>query len=181
MAKKKYISKPDHYVNNALFYDQICKWINKRNRNKKKYIPVNAFIGEQIYKIVHRFSYRPNFINYTYKDKLISEALYTCIRYAHKFKPEKSKNPFAYFTTIAWSSFIKCINEEKKASNIKKKIYDTMAHKMVKFKNNNYNDLRDLDGEEEWNPLTITIKNKSRIFKTKESYEKYNEKKKKKK
>jgi hypothetical protein len=57
---------------------------------------------------------------------MASEAIYLCLRYAKNFNPEISKNPFAYFTQIAWSGFIKIIKQEKKVSNLKKELYDRL-------------------------------------------------------
>lgn len=113
----------------------------------------------------------------SYKDKLVSEALYTCIRYADRFNPDKSKNPFAYFTKVAWSSFIKCINEEKKVSRLKEKIHDdyNIMNAIHKKRQNNLNDIVDMDadGSTDWAPLTLYKDKKKIVFKTKEDYDKY--------
>ena len=161
----------NYYVNNSEFYEELKVWLVKRK--KDKLYPVDDNIALKIYKIVHHYSFKPNFFNYTYKDKLISEALYTCIRYVDRFDPNKSKNPFAYFTRVAWSSFIKCINEERKASNIKKKLYDKIINDDPNIKDHNLNNILDIrDSCDTWNPLKVTFADGTKkTFKTKESYD----------
>jgi len=64
--------------------------------------------------ICQRLSFRPNFSGYSYKDEMVSDAIENSILYIRKFKPEKSNNPFSYFTTVAYFSFLRRINKEKK-------------------------------------------------------------------
>ena len=52
-------------------------------------------------KIANRLSYRPNFINYAFRDDMISDGIENCVQYMSNFNPEKSKNPF-YFTQIIY-------------------------------------------------------------------------------
>ena len=40
--------------------------------------PVTNYIGECFLKIATHLSYRPNFINYTYKDEMISDGIENC-------------------------------------------------------------------------------------------------------
>ena len=50
--------------------------------------------------------------------------------YAPNFNPEKSKNPFSYFTTIAFHAFINRIKKEKKhretLTNYQEAVYSDM-------------------------------------------------------
>ncbi len=62
---------------------------------------------------------RPNFINYAFKDDMISDGIENCLHYIHNFNPEKSTNPFAYFTQIIYYAFIRRIQKEKKQLYIK--------------------------------------------------------------
>jgi DNA-directed RNA polymerase specialized sigma subunit len=83
---------------------------------------VPNYIGECFLKIANHLSYRPNFINYTYKDDMISDGIENCLQYMDNFDPEKSSNPFAYFTQIIYFAFIRRITKEKKQSKIKEKL-----------------------------------------------------------
>jgi DNA-directed RNA polymerase specialized sigma24 family protein len=53
---------------------------------------------------------------------MISDGIENCLQYIDKFDPEKSKNPFAYFTQIIYYAFIRRITKEKKQQSIKEKL-----------------------------------------------------------
>ena len=78
-------------------------------------------------------STRPNFINYTYRDEMISDGIENCVNYIGNFNPEKSTNPFAYFTQIIYFAFLRRIQREKKQLYIKHKslersiVFDELA------------------------------------------------------
>jgi hypothetical protein len=52
---------------------------------------------------------------------MISDGIENCLHYIHNFNPEKSSNPFAYFTQIIYYAFIRRIQKEKKQLYIKYK------------------------------------------------------------
>jgi len=72
---------------------------------------ISKYLGSCILKIANHLSYRPNFINYTYREEMISDGIENCLQYIDKFDPEKSKNPFAYFTQIIYFAFIRRITK----------------------------------------------------------------------
>ena len=84
--------------------------------------PITNYIGECFLKIATHLSYRPNFINYTYREEMISDGIENCLQYVHNFNPEKSDNPFAYFTQIIYYAFLRRIQKEKKQVTIKHKL-----------------------------------------------------------
>ena len=113
-----------HYVDNKLFYTVMLKYKHeyddaKANDTALPKIP--SYVGECLYKIATRLSMKPNFINYTFRDEMISDGLENCITYLHNFDPEKSQNPFAYFTQIIYFAFLRRIENEKKHLYIKQK------------------------------------------------------------
>jgi DNA-directed RNA polymerase specialized sigma24 family protein len=81
--------------------------------------------GEMLLQIAKNYSNKGNFSNYTWKDDMIAEAVFTCIKYMHNFDPirQKRPNPFAYFTTIIHRSFLNYIRKQKKHSDIKDVCY----------------------------------------------------------
>ena len=116
-----------HYVDNAKFLEEIKKWNEKRKEAEEQGEPtpqVTNYIGECFLKIANGLSYKPNFINYTYKQEMISDGIENCLQYIHNFNPEKSKNPFAYFTQIIHYAFLRRIQKEKKQLEIKTKIIE---------------------------------------------------------
>ena len=98
------------------------KSVNKAKRDKKDKPPVPDYIGECFLKIANHLSYRPNFINYTFRDDMISDGIENCLQYMDNFNPDKSNNPFAYFTQIIYYAFIRRIQKEKKQIQIKSKL-----------------------------------------------------------
>ena len=127
MPKKKpahYVSNKDLLVAMEKFRDD-CKEAEESGEDKPK---VPEYIGECILKIANGLSNRPNFINYTYKDEMISDGIENCLQYIHNFNPEKSKNPFAYFTQIIYYAFIRRIQKEKKQTHIKNKMIENQEY-----------------------------------------------------
>ena len=107
----------EHYVDNKKFLQAMEEWQQACGIAKslnKPVPPVSNYIGECFMKIAHHLSYRPNFINYTYRDEMIADGIENCVQYSYNFNPEKSKNPFAYFTQIIYYAFVRRIQKEKK-------------------------------------------------------------------
>ena len=121
MAKKKTI----HYVNNKEFLQAI---VERRTLTKEAEAvcegppQITNYLGECILKIANHLSYRPNFINYTYREEMISDGIENCLQYIDRFDPAKSSNPFAYFTQIIYYAFVRRITKEKKQQMIKEKL-----------------------------------------------------------
>ena len=122
--KLKPKQKP-HYVDNKKFLQAMTEYRAlriKAEEEGKKRPQVTNYIGECYLKIANHLSYRPNFINYTYRDDMISDGIENCLQYMDNFDPEKSKNPFAYFTQIIYYAFIRRIQKEKKQQQVKQKM-----------------------------------------------------------
>ena len=121
------MSKKQHYVDNKEFLAAMIEWkesIREAESEGDEIPPITEYIGECFYKIATHLSYRPNFINYTYREEMIGDGIENCIQYAKNFDPEKSKNPFAYFTQIIYYAFLRRISKEKKQQSIKQKMID---------------------------------------------------------
>jgi|TARA_B110000444_G_scaffold49039_1_gene44866 DNA-directed RNA polymerase specialized sigma24 family protein len=128
-------AKKEHYVNNKEFLAAMTayrKGVRKAEREKKDKPPVTDYIGTCFLKIANHLSYRPNFINYTFRDDMVSDGIENCLQYLDNFNPAKSSNPFAYFTQIIYYAFIRRIQKEKKQTTIKHRLimdsnYDDVA------------------------------------------------------
>ena len=93
MTTKKDPKKAEHYVNNKEFTAAVAEYNNlvKAELLEGNIKPrMTEYIGECIYKIATRLSTRPNFINYTYRDEMICDAIENCIQYIGNFNVEKS-------------------------------------------------------------------------------------------
>jgi hypothetical protein len=120
-----------NYINNEDFLlamIQYKKDIAKAESNDRERPPVPDYIGECFLLIAERLSYRPNFINYAFKEDMISDGIENCLQYVHNFNPEKSKNPFAYFTQIIYWAFVRRIQKEKKNLYIKYKEMERVSY-----------------------------------------------------
>jgi len=120
--------KKPHYVNNKEFLQAMIDWkasVLEAEANDEARPQVTNYIGECFLKIANHLSYRPNFINYTYREEMISDGIENCLQYIDNFDPEKSKNPFSYFTQIIYFAFVRRITREKKQSKIKDKLLKT--------------------------------------------------------
>ena len=123
MAKKKTI----HYVNNKELLEALIVYREKVAIAKEKDLPkprITNYLGSCFLKIATHLSYKPNFVNYMFRDDMISDGIENCVQYIHNFDPEKSRNPFAYFTQIIHYAFLRRIQKEKKQLDIKNKIIE---------------------------------------------------------
>ena len=133
MEKTKAKLKP-HYVDNKKFLSAMVEHrlkCQKAEDKKRKPPEVTNYIGECFLKIANHLSYRPNFINYTYRDDMISDGIENCLQYMSNFNPEKSNNPFAYFTQIIYYAFIRRIQKEKKQQDVKAKLIANSGSEMM--------------------------------------------------
>jgi len=128
--------KSEHYVNNKELLQALIVYREKVAHAKENDLPkprITNYLGECFLKIATHLSYKPNFVNYMFRDDMISDGIENCVQYIHNFDPEKSRNPFAYFTQIIHYAFLRRIQKEKKQLEIKGKIlersgYDEVMH-----------------------------------------------------
>lgn len=112
------------YVNNVDFMNALIEYKEKLKTSPNAKIP--EYIGKCILDIANRFASRPNFYGYSFKDEMISDGIENCIQYLTNYDPQKSSNPFAYFTQICYYAFIRRIQREKKQSYIKHQLIKDM-------------------------------------------------------
>ena len=149
MARRK---RSEHYVNNKEFLAALIRHrenieIAEIQGKEKPRIP--RYIGECFLKIATHLSFKPNFVNYMFKEDMISDGIENCVQYIHNFNPEKSQNPFAYFTQIIHYAFLRRIQKEKKQLEIKNKILEKTGYDQVFDKDgsddsySDYNQIKD--------------------------------------
>ena len=100
--------KKEFYVNPKEFYNEIKTFYETDD--------LVDSLAESVNKIAIGLSYATNFINYTYKDEMVGDAvvkMFTALKHK-KFNIESHSNPFSYFTTIAYHAFINRIKKEKR-------------------------------------------------------------------
>ena len=161
MTEKKQKPKKIHYVDNQKFLEEMivykgkCKDAKSRGELEPQ---ISEYVGECFMKIAQRLSFRPNFINYAFREDMISDGIENCVQYIRNFDPEKSKNPFAYFTQIIFFAFIRRIQKEKKQLYIK---YKTMESSPSLSENV---ELSANDSDKGYNQETMTADQKVNMY-----------------
>ena len=159
MARRR--TKSEHYVNNKEFLAALIKYREDREiaqiQDKPRPV-IPRYIGECFLKIANHLSFKPNFVNYMFKEDMISDGIENCVQYIHNFDPEKSKNPFAYFTQIIHYAFLRRIQREKRQLEIKNKILEKYGYSEV------FDDNNQIDGSNyaEYNSIKDAVHSKLR-------------------
>ena len=132
MAKGK--RKSEHYVNNKEFLEALIIYRAQCARAEEAGKPrprITNYLGECFLKIATHLSYKPNFVNYMFREDMISDGIENCVQYIKNFNPEKSSNPFAYFTQIIHYAFLRRIQKEKRQMDIRSKIIERSGFEEV--------------------------------------------------
>ena len=106
-----------HYVDNERFLNEIVEYKKKIAEAKEQGLEkprVSEYMGKCIYLIAENLSHKPRFMNYSFRDELVSDAIENCFLYFDNFNPDKGSNPFAYFTQIIYYAFHRRISKEEK-------------------------------------------------------------------
>ena len=113
-----------HYVDNKKLYQAIVEYrkvIKECEANGKERPPIPRYVGECMLLIAKRLSTKPNFVNYPYREEMISDGIENCVCYFDNYNPDRYDNPFAYFTQIIYFAFLRRIQKEKKQLYVKHK------------------------------------------------------------
>ena len=143
--------RSEHYVNNKEFLYAIVAYKQDIKDAEEAGLPkpvIPRYIGECFLKIATHLSYKPNFVNYMFKDDMVCDGIENCVQYINNFNPEKSTNPFAYFTQIIHYAFLRRIQKEKKQLEIRQKIIERSGFDEVFVadedgKSSEYNSIKD--------------------------------------
>jgi DNA-directed RNA polymerase specialized sigma24 family protein len=114
-----------NYVDNAKLYESFVAWYESKKTAEAEGRPEPEpplYIAECIVLIPTRLASKGNFSGYSFKDDMIGDAIENIVQYYRNFDIQKSKNPFAYFTQIAYFAFLRRIIREKRQSYIKHKL-----------------------------------------------------------
>ncbi len=125
LKKELSIKRPNHYIDNQEFLAALIAFkasVEEAKAKGESIPPVSNYIGLCFMKIAQHLSYAKNFINYSWREEMISDAIENCLKCVANFDPQKSTNPFAYFTQVSWFAFIRRIQKEQKEQKIKGEI-----------------------------------------------------------
>ena len=134
--------KSEHYVNNKEFLEALIVYRAKCAEAEEKGEPrprITNYLRECFLKIATHLSYKPNFVNYMFREDMICDGIENCVQYIKNFDPEKSRNPFAYFTQIIHYAFLRRIQKEKRQLDIRSKIIERSGFDEVMTADGHYN------------------------------------------
>ena len=114
----------NHFVNNKTLYLEFIKYkeaYNKAIESNQETPRLPDTIGRAIWEISNRYARKKNFYFLRFKEEMVGDAIELCVRYAHNFDPDKTKNPFGYLTMVVHNAFLQRIAKEKRQEILKKK------------------------------------------------------------
>lgn len=152
-AKKKAV----HYVDNQRFFKEIVEYRKRLQKAREEGIEdprIPDYIGECIWKIAEKLSTKPCFINYSYRDEMVSDGIENCILYFKDYDPEIGQNPFAYFTQVIYYAFLRRISKEEKNRYV---IYKNFQHNIVYGANQGEHDNLKLFDDNDKNLLPMSM------------------------
>jgi hypothetical protein len=155
----------ENYVNNKEFLDAMMVYRQQvavaiESDKTKPRIP--NYIGECFLKIATHLSYKPNFVNYMFREDMISDGIENCVQYIDRFNPEKSTNPFAYFTQIIYFAFLRRIQREKKQLEIKNKILERSGYDEVLHMDSHSGDMTGYNNSSDMNSIKENLEMRSK-------------------
>jgi hypothetical protein len=138
----------NNYIDNKQLFAAMVEYktaVNEYKRQKELYGTPNIdkpkvtnYIGQCLLLIADNLGTKPNFSSYSYLGEMKSDGIENCLKYIDNFDPEKSKNPFAYFTTIIYYAFLRRIATEKKEQYVKYKNLELflISNQLANFSSN---------------------------------------------
>ena len=148
--------KSEHYVNNKELLEALIVYREKVAIAKEKDLPkprITNYLGSCFLKIATHLSYKPNFVNYMFREDMICDGIENCVQYIKNFDPEKSSNPFAYFTQIIHYAFLRRMQKEKRQMEIRAKIIERSGFEEVMSADGDFN-------ASDYNTIKENIQNK---------------------
>ena len=128
MEQQDYIEKiaeNNHYVNNKEILAVMKEYrelylVTKANDTERP--PMPPKVADAIVQIATKMSRMHNFIGYSYRSDMISDAILQLTAKFHLFDPLKSDNFFGYASQLCWNAFIGRIKMEQKQTSIRARL-----------------------------------------------------------
>ena len=110
-AATKKTPKKRNYLNNR---DLLAQVMLSKEQEK-----MTDELAKMLQMLCKRYASRAQFANYTYNEDMQAYAMMMLVRTWKSFNPEKSNNPFAFFTQCVKNSFIQMLNQEKRQRTVR--------------------------------------------------------------
>lgn len=99
------------YLNNKSLLAEVMESKRKGKMTDK--------LAKMLMLLTSRYAKKGNFANYSYNEDMVGYAMLMLVKTWDSFDPNKSDNPFAFFTQCIKNSFIQYLNQEKRQRNIR--------------------------------------------------------------
>lgn len=76
-------------------------------------------LAKMLQLLCSRYGKKGSFVNYSYNEDMQAYAMMMLVRTWNSFDPDKSSNPFAFFTQCIKNSFIQYLNQERRQRNVR--------------------------------------------------------------
>lgn len=106
--------RPVKYLNNK---DLLAQVILSKKQGK-----MTNELAKMLQLLTLRYGKKGNWVNYTYNNDMQSYAMLMIVKTWQGFDPNKSSNPFAWFTQCIKNSFIQFLNLEKRQRDIRDEV-----------------------------------------------------------
>lgn len=116
-----------NYISNKEFTAAIVEYIQTCEAfeaDGKEAPVIPDVVARQFIALANKLGSRYNFAGYTFRDEMVSSAIFACCAKIRKFNVLISSNAFAYFTNVCWRAMVDVINAEEKMSYIKAKSFE---------------------------------------------------------
>lgn len=144
VVKNKKEDKEKFYVNPQEFDDEIVSYYATDVMSDN--------LAQMVSKIANKLSYASNFINYTYREEMVGDGIIRMFKAltSKKYNHVKGRNPFSYFTRIAFNAFRNRIKKEKQIKATHEKYQENLLLFSENYntivKNNQIRIQKDRDG-----------------------------------
>jgi hypothetical protein len=116
MAKKDQPVKKNrnNTVNNPKLYADIIDWVERKDAAPEgEHVPMGDYTAWCILEVCNKLSFHYRFINYTWKDEMVCDAVENLILAMPNYNIEYD-NPHAYMSMVAFNAFVRRIKKEKR-------------------------------------------------------------------
>ena len=116
-AVKRPVRKSKNYLNNKDLLAQVV--MSKETKPEPR---MSDTLARMLQMLCKRYASRGQFASYTYNEDMQAYAMMMLVRTWNSFKPEKSSNPFAFYTQCIKNSFIQFLKQEQYQRDVRDKI-----------------------------------------------------------
>ncbi len=125
---------PDnYYVSDKEFTSNVIEYLTQCIDAEAKGLETPIIpkkIAQDFIKLANKLGTRYNFIGYTFRDEMVSSAIYACCNKIRKFNVDIKASAYTFFTKVCWRAMVDVINAEEKHSYIKAKTFNSVDFDM---------------------------------------------------